>query len=107
MFSYLKSRLGHPLALACAKHTVFMFLKLDSRLCCHDFVAVLDFGPLLFERLGFANSAPLVLAKVSTLLEKHFLHQMCYLVALEKPLPARIVVDASWFSRTSGGEWIT
>ncbi|MHA1662695.1 MAG: IS5 family transposase [Candidatus Thorarchaeota archaeon] len=104
----IRSSHGRPVTFPLSTLFVLLGLKFDSGLGYRDFVALIDFNPSLLEKLGLtrAPSRSLLHAALQRL-DSHLLHQMYQLLARKRPPPKRVAVDASGFSHSSGGEWMS
>ena len=104
----IRSHHGRPVTFPLSTLFVLLGLKFDSGLGYRDFVAHLDFNPSLLERLGLARApSRSLLHSALQRLDTHLLHQMYQLLARKRPPPKRVAVDASGFSHSSGGEWMS
>jgi transposase len=85
---------------------VLLGLKFDSGLSYREFVAFVNFNPVLLEKLNLTRAPSYsLLQKSLKKLDTRLLHRMYQLLARRRPPPKTVAVDASGFSHTTGGEW--
>ena len=100
--------LGRPVQFPRSILFVLLGLKFDSGLGYRDFVAKVDFDPQLLHHLGLMRAPSYsLLHKALKRLDTHLLHQMYELLARKRPPPTTIAVDATGFSHSTGGEWMS
>jgi transposase len=102
------SAFGRPVAFPLPTLFVLLGLKFDSGLGYRTFVAQLTFNPSLLERLGLSRVPSYsILQQALKRLDTHLLHRMYQLIARKRPPPTNIAVDATGFSHSTGGEWMS
>jgi len=101
-----ESRFGRPVEFPLPTLFVLLGLKFDTGLSYREFVAFINFNPLLLEKLKLTRTPSYsTLQQALKKLDTQLLHQMYRLLARRRPPPRAVAVDASGFSHTTGGEW--
>jgi transposase len=101
-----RSTFGRPVEFPLPVLFVLLGLKFDSGLSYREFVAFVNFNPVLLEKLNLTRAPSYsLLQKSLKKLDTRLLHRMYQLLARRRPPPKTVAVDASGFSHTTGGEW--
>ncbi len=105
---HTRSSYGRPVEFPLPTLFVLLGLKVDSGLVYCDFVASVDFNPSLLQRLQ-VDRAPrhTLLNSALRRLDTQLLHHMYRLITREHPPPRTVAVDATGFSHSTVGEWLT
>ena len=101
-----QSAYGRPVEFPLPVLFVLLGLKFDSGLSYREFVAFVDFNPVLLERLNLTRAPSYsTLQKSLKQLDTRLLHQLYEAIARRRPPPTQVAVDATGFSHSTGGEW--
>jgi len=101
-----QSAYGRPVEFPLPVLFVLLGLKFDSGLSYREFVAFVDFNPVLLERLNLTRAPSYsTLQKSLKQLDTRLLHQLYEAIARRCPLPKRITVEGTGFSHSTAGEW--
>lgn len=104
----IRSKRGRPVEFPLPTLFVLLFLKFDSGLGYRDFVAYVNFNPLILEPLGLSRApSHTLLNSALKRLDTRLIHRMQEFLARKRPPPKKIAVDSSGFSHSTGGEWMS
>jgi transposase len=104
----IRPRRGRPVQFPLPTLFVLLGLKFDSGLGYRDLVAQVDFNPSLLRRLALHRAPSYsLLQKALMRIDTRLLHRMYRLLARRRPPPRAVAVDASGFSHSTGGEWVS